>query len=103
MDDMKVSHCVRQHTGDLWLVTMNDIYVQNMPQWLKLTRECFRPVFSKDKVKHTNAPMHEGYTVEPLQFGHHWCHLKCSEERGVPTLEASGIFPVGMAMRTRAI
>ena len=42
-------------------------------------------------------------TVEPLYCGHHGTIAACPDYRGVRILEASGIFPVGVAMHTHAV
>ena len=42
-------------------------------------------------------------TVEPLYCVHYGTTVKCPDYRGVHILEASGIFPVGVAMHTRAV
>ena len=41
--------------------------------------------------------------VEPLNNGHHWEPTICPLQRGVPNSGASGIFPVGILLRNRAV
>ena len=42
-------------------------------------------------------------TVEHLYCGHHETTTACLDYKGVRILEASGIFPVGMAMHNHAV
>ena len=60
----------------------------------------------KDKYKINISVPHKDQnssTVEPLHCRHHGTTAGCQDYRGICISEASGIFPVGAAMDTRAV